>query len=135
MNNNPNNGQYGYQNGYQNNYQNNGYGNQGGFNPPPIDPFQTPFGQDYRIQQAHAQARTAHTMGIVALVGLICAGLLSLVCGILAIVNANNSRRTLGYDLPEGRSGRTMGIVALSISAVAYVVVIIMVAAYSSILL
>lgn len=125
--NDPNNGQYGYQsNGYQN-YQGNGY-HQGAYDPPPVNPFQPPFGQDYRIQQAHSKAQTAHTMGIVALVGLICAGIVALVCGILAIVNANSSRRILGYDLPKASSGRTMGIVALVISAVSVVLVIILVA-------
>ena len=87
--------------------------------PPPYQGYNpsAPFGyppSPYTVE-AQNKASTARTFGIISLVGLVFMGILSIIFGILAITNANQAKRLIGYDLPDGKSGRTFGIVSLSI--------------------
>ena len=95
----------GYQQGgyQQGNYQ------QGGFFGNPFDP---------RMVDAQSKARSAQTFGIVALVGLFTLQILSIIFGILAMQSAKKSRMLLGYELPEAKTGRILGLVSLIISIV-----------------
>ena len=115
---NPNGQQQG--NFYNQSAQQNGYYNQNpqGFY---VDPnFQ-------RQNEAAKKAGNAKTLGIVALItAFVCTGIIPIVLGILALVNASSAKNMLGYDLPEGKSGRALGIASLIITGLAYVLIILL---------
>ena len=107
-------GQYGYgQQSYGNPY-GNPYGTQG-------NPYGSPYGNPYDGYRPpiHFQvgpddnARSCHTMGLLAVVFLFVSQILSIVFGVIALNYAKKSVRALGYECPEMKSGRTMGKVGL----------------------
>ena len=59
-------------------------------------------------------ANSSQTMGIVGLLlSLLCCGTAGLILGILAYSKAKLSRLTLGFEVPEARTGRICGIIAI----------------------
>ena len=87
----------------------NGNGGRPSFNNPNIPPYGTP---------NDPTAGSAQTLGIVGLVlSILSCFPVGLVLGIIACNKAKTSRTTLGYSLPEARTGRICGIVSIAISA------------------
>ena len=67
-------------------------------------------------------ANSAQTLGIVGLiVSIVCCALAGLILGIIAVSKAKMSRLTLGYEVPEARTGRICGIIAIVISIISMV--------------
>ena len=63
-------------------------------------------------------ANSAQTLGIVGLiVSIVCCALAGLIMGIIACSKAKTSRMTLGYEVPEARTGRICGIIAIVLGA------------------
>ena len=86
--------------------------NQNGYVPPITN---TPFDQ----QKPQKDSSTAQTLGIVGLIlALICSPLVGIILGIMAITRAKSSSQLLGYELPEAKTGRICGIIAI-IAAIA----------------
>ena len=112
-----NNGQYYNPNGQyyngQGNPHGNPYANGGQFHP---DSF------FYPPQQTDASGKTAQTFGIIALIGLLFCQILSIVFGALALSNAKRSVMTVGYECPEAKGGRVMGLIGLILGIVQVVV-------------
>ena len=92
--------------------------------------YQQPFFDPYQQNQAEGikKANNAKSMGIAALIfsflSLCISPLISIVLGVLAISNASSAKNLLGYDTPEGKSGRSLGIAAIIITAVVFVLCI-----------
>ncbi|MBR6726786.1 MAG: hypothetical protein IKM08_01205 [Clostridia bacterium] len=109
-----NNGYYNYNQNQQGYYQ--GQNPNDPYAPPPVDPFgYPPPPTNPYMAEAAGKAATAKTYGIIALVGLFVMTILTIIFGILAITTANQSKRLIGYELPDAKSGRTMGTVSLII--------------------
>jgi len=67
-----------------------------------------------------ASANSAQTLGIVGLIiSIVCCRIAGLILGIIAVGKAKTSRLALGYEVPEARTGRVCGIIAIVISVVA----------------
>ena len=132
-NNNQNQGNFYNQGNQQGNFYN-PYGQQQGnfYNP---NGYQQPFFDPYGQNQAMglSKAASARTMGIAALICSLLSWcispLIGLVLGILAIVNSSTARRMLGYEAPETKTARTLGIAAIIIAAVMFVINVIIVIA------
>lgn len=78
-------------------------------------------------------ANSAQTLGIIGLiVSLVCCRIAGIVLGILAINKAKSSRMRFGYELPEARTGRICGILAIIFAAVALVCIVIYIIIYIS---
>ena len=73
-------------------------------------------------------ANTARTLGIIGLIVSIfgCCGVpAGLVLGIIALVKAKRSCATLGFEVPEARTGRICGLLAIIFTVVALVICLI----------
>lgn len=93
----------------------NGYGN---------DNFYVQGEPDGVTLRAAKLASSAKTMGIISLViSIFCCPLVSLIMGFIAIARARTARVMLGGDLPEGKTGRICGIIAVVLS-VAWIIFI-----------
>ncbi len=114
------------QNGQQGNFYNPNGQQQGNFyNPNGQGNFYNPNMPNMNQLEATKKANNAKTFGLIALItSFICTGVIPIVLGILAIVNASSAKSLIGYDIPEAKSGRTMGIASLIITGVACVLVI-----------
>ena len=110
--------QYGYQYGTRGYYP---YGQ----NPYGQQPY-TPYGQNYGqspygfppvyqpVDPVHdSYGRNCHTMGLLSIVCIFTMLILSVIFGALALNYAKKSRLLLGYETPEVKSGRIMGMVGL----------------------
>ena len=103
--------------------------NQGNFSPyGQFDPFaNTPFQDPYGMNRAMGlrKAASAKNFGIAALIlsvlSLFLSPLIGLVLGIVAIVNASSAEKMLGYQVPDSKSARTMGILSIIIVSVVFV--------------
>ena len=95
------NGQYYNPNGQ---YYNPNHNNGGQFNP---DSFFNPY------QNNDSCGKTAQTFGIVSLVCIFFCQILAIVFGALAMSNAKKSVLLRGYECPEAKSGRVMGLIGL----------------------
>ncbi len=63
-------------------------------------------------------ANTAQTLGIVGLlISFFCCGLVGIIMGIIACSKAKMSRMALGFEVPEARTGRICGIIAIVFGA------------------
>ena len=63
-------------------------------------------------------ANSAQTLGIVGLiVSIVCCALAGVIMGIIACGKAKTSRMTLGFEVPEARTGRICGILAIVFGA------------------
>ena len=63
-------------------------------------------------------ANTSQTLGIVGLlVSFFCCGLAGIIMGIIACSKAKASAMTLGFEVPEARTGRVCGIIAIVLGA------------------
>lgn len=72
--------------------------------------------------EGQKSARTAQTLGIVALViSLVLLPPVGIVLGILAIARARAAKRSLGYEISEARVGRICGIIAIVVGGVSIV--------------
>lgn len=110
-------GQQGYGNPYgqQGNPYNNPYGQQG-------NPYGNPYG-GYRppvyFQTApDDNARTCHTMGLLAVIFIFVAWFFSIIFGAIALSYAKKSFNALGYECTEMKNGRTMGKIGLIVGSV-----------------
>ena len=107
--------QQGYHQYYGTSYQQNPYYGQQGFGYDAYDP---------RMIEARSKASNAQTFGIIALIGLFVGTILSIIFGILAMSSAKKSTQLLGYELPEAKTGRVMGLVSLILALVGVVLAI-----------
>ena len=93
--------------------------------------YQQPFFDPYQQNQAEGmkKAASAKNMGVAALVfsflSLCLSPLISIILGILAITGASSAKNLLGYETPEIKSARSLGITGIVITAVIYVLCII----------
>ena len=100
------NGQYYNPNGqyYNPNGQYYNPNNGGQFNP---DSFFNPY------QNNDTCGKTAQTFGIISLIGILFCQILAIIFGALAMSNAKKSVAMRGYECPEAKSGRIMGLIGL----------------------
>ncbi len=100
---------YNQNNFNQNDNQNNGwsYGNTPFYNQPPMDDV------SMRASKLAASSKTLGILGIV--LSIICCPLVGLILGIMAANRAKTAKMMLGYDLPEAKTGRICGIIAILI--------------------
>lgn len=120
--------QYGNPYGTQGNPYGNPYGAQGN----PYGTQGNPYGNPYGAQgnpygyrpPIHFQmgpddnARSCHTMGLLAVIFLFFSQILSIIFGAIALNYAKKSFNALGYECPEMKSGRTMGKVGLIVGSI-----------------
>ena len=102
---------YGNPYGAQGNPYGNPYGTQGN----PYGSYRPPI---YFQAGPDDNARSCHTMGLLAVVFLFFSQILSIIFGAIALNYAKKSFNALGYECPEMRSGRTMGKVGLIIGSI-----------------
>lgn len=125
-------GQQQYYNGYG--YYGDPYHQSGAYYPPQNGPYYGNY-VDPRIQEARTKATNAQTYGIIALIGLFTVGILSIIFGILSINSAKKSRMMLGYELPEAKIGRILGMISLIVSIALAVIVFFLVIIYIFVIL
>ena len=123
--NNQNQGNFYNQGGQQGNFYN-PYGQQQGnfYNPNGYQqPFFDPYGQNQAL--GLSKASKAKSMGIAALICSLLAWcispLIGLVLGILAITSSSSAKAMLGYEVPEIKTARTLGIASIIIAILFFV--------------
>ncbi|MBQ9098362.1 MAG: hypothetical protein IJY50_02935 [Clostridia bacterium] len=88
---------------------------------------QSPFYQPPRPVDDHA--KNAQVFGIVAVIGLFVFQVLSIVFGAMAMSQAKQSRKALGYECSEAHTGRICGTVGLIIGIISCVAIVLYVIA------
>lgn len=64
-------------------------------------------------------ANSAQTLGIVGLIiSIMCCGIAGLILGLLAVSKSKMSRLSLGFEVPEARTGRVCGVIAIVLSII-----------------
>ena len=120
--------QYGYQYGNagqpgQNPYGAYGQGNPYGQNPYGQNPYgQYPYGQyPYGYPQqpvTNNNAKNCFTMGLLSVVFIFLMQILSIVFGALALNYAKKAQNEMGYECPDVKNGRLMGLIGLIVGSI-----------------